>query len=55
MIDESLLLQVQYTWVVDILRRMEVVVASENTDEEKLQQIQYLIKQALKAEKPDYD
>ena len=55
MIDENLLLQVQYTWVVDILRRMEVVVASENTDEEKLQQIQYLIKQALKAEKPNHD
>ena len=55
MIDESLLLQVQYTWVVDILRRMEVVMASSDyTDEEKLQQIEYLIKQALKAES-NYD
>jgi hypothetical protein len=50
MIDESLLLQVQYTWVIDILRRMEGVMVSESTDEEKLQQLQYLIKQALKAE-----
>lgn len=50
MIDESMLLRVQYNWVVDILRRMEVVVASEDKDEEKLQQLEYLIKQALKAE-----
>ena len=55
MIDENLLLQVQYTWVVDIVKRMEVVVAGDGTDEEKLQQISYLIKQALKAEKPEND
>lgn len=55
MIDQDMLLRVQYNWVVDIVKRMEVVVASDGTDEEKLQQISYLIKQALKAEKPEND
>jgi hypothetical protein len=55
MIDEHTLLKVQYNWVVDIVKRMEVVVAGDNTDESKLEQIAYLIKQALKAEKKDND
>ena len=50
MIDEDTLLRVQYNWVVDILKRMEVVAAGDSTDEEKVQQLAYLIKQALKAE-----
>lgn len=54
MIDDETLLRVQYNWVVDILKRMEVIVANDNTDEEKVQQLTYLIKQALKAE-ANYD
>lgn len=50
MIDENMLLQVQYNWVIDILHRMKVVIAGDSTDEEKIQQLEYLIKQALKAE-----
>lgn len=49
-IDENLLLKAQYNWVIDILRRMEVVAASDDKDESKVQQLSYLIKQALKAE-----
>jgi hypothetical protein len=55
MIDEFTLLKVQYNWVVDIVKRMEVVLASDHDDEDKIQQLKYLVKQALKAEKPDND
>lgn len=51
MIDDQTLLRVQYNWVVDIVKRMQVVLESENEDDSKLEQIAYLIKQALKAEK----
>lgn len=55
MIDEHTLLKVQYNWVVDIVKRMEVVLETDHDDEDKIQQIKYLVKQALKAEKPNDD
>lgn len=53
MIEEDLLLKVQYKWVKDILERMNEIVKSKQTDSEKVQQLEYLIKQGLKAERTD--
>ena len=55
MIDEFTLLKVQYNWVVDIVKRMEVVLETDHDDDDKVQQLKYLVKQALKAESRDND
>lgn len=54
-IDDHLLLKVQYAWVADILKRMEEILMSSDSDESKVQQVTYLVKQGLKAEKRDND
>lgn len=49
-IDELTLLRAQYTWVFDIVSRIDVILKSDNDDKDKLEEVTYLIKQALKAE-----
>ena len=48
------MLQIQYTWIVDIVRRIELVLQSDTySDKEKLVAIQWFIKQAGKVERED--
>jgi hypothetical protein len=45
--------QVQLNWSLDILKRIDIVIKSSNNDEDKLQAIAWLVKQALKIEREE--
>ena len=47
------LTQIQLNWSVDILNRIEVVLKSSYADDEKLEIIAWLVKQALKSEREE--
>jgi hypothetical protein len=47
------LTQVQLNWSLDILKRIDIVLKSSNTDAEKLEIIAWLVKQALKSEREE--
>lgn len=48
------LTQVQLNWCMDILARIKIVVDQHtNTEEEKLEAIRWLVKQALKVEREE--
>lgn len=45
--------QIQLNWTLDILKRIETVLKSSNPDNEKLEAISWLVKQALKSEREE--
>ena len=47
------LTQVQLNWSLDILKRIDIVLKSSNNDNEKLEAIKWLVKQALKIEREE--
>lgn len=53
LIDAHTMTAVQYEWMLDILKRIKDVIEGEGTDEAKMEQIAYLVKMGLKAEKND--
>lgn len=55
-VDEYRLLRVQYEWLLDIVKRIDQVLAQnpdKSNSNEKLEQIHYLIKQAKKVEREE--
>lgn len=56
MVEEDKLLIVQYKWLLDIIERIDEVLAQnpdKSNSHEKLDQIHYLIKQAKKVEREE--
>ena len=47
------LTQVHLNWCVDILKRMKYTIESGMSESEKLETLQYLVKQALKVEREE--
>ena len=47
------LTQVQLNWSLDILKRIDIVLKSSNNDTDKLAEIKWLVKQALKIEREE--
>ena len=48
------LTQVQLNWCMDLLNRIKILVDQNNlSDEEKLESVRWLVKQALKAEREE--
>lgn len=47
------LTQIQLNWTNDILRRIREVIISNNTDKDKIEMINWLVKQALKNEREE--
>ena len=45
--------EVQLNWSLDILKRIDIVLKSSNNDNEKLEAIKWLVKQALKIEREE--
>ena len=45
--------EVQVNWSLDILKRIDIVLKSSNNDNEKLEAIKWLVKQALKIEREE--
>jgi hypothetical protein len=47
------MVEVQLNWSLDILKRIDIVLKSSNNDNEKLEAIKWLVKQALKIEREE--
>lgn len=47
------LAQIHLNWCIDILKRIQEVLASSSTDNSKLEQINWYVKQALKVEREE--
>jgi hypothetical protein len=45
--------EVELNWTLDILKRIDIVLKSSNNDNEKLEAIKWLVKQALKIEREE--
>jgi hypothetical protein len=47
------LTKVQLNWSTDILKRIDGVLNSKNSDKDKVEMVRWLVKQALKTERED--
>ena len=47
------MIEVELNWTLDILKRIDIVLKSSNNDNEKLEAIKWLVKQALKIEREE--
>ena len=45
--------EVQLNWALDIIKRIDIALKSNNNDKDKLEIIEWLIKQALKVEREE--